>query len=42
MYAIENFRVGQFLSHACGRTRVGQFLGDICWLLNAQGGKYKN
>lgn len=21
---------------------VGQFLGDICWLLNAQGRKYKN
>ncbi len=22
--------------------REGQFLEDICWLLNAQGGKYKN
>ena len=22
--------------------REGQFLEDICWLLNARGGKYKN
>lgn len=36
MYAIQNFREGQFLSHTCGRTREGQFLWDICWRL-----KYK-